>query len=196
MCVCETDRQCYSIPDWPWAQRSPFAQLWNFSKSEKLKPGLLVLEGCLKMYDPFSRLYLSLVRLWFLPALQGVLLWGFFFFKVVIERRLLTNQMFVWWHLSLVYAQCCDSYRKSLAYLTNFTESPIFFVVPHCFITWETRNLEKLKNLIEWLSDGHNNHCVLAGFPLNSFKEINPVFKGGVEYYWFCNSITCWRVGT
>lgn len=119
----------------------------------------------------------------------------FFFFFLVVGQRLLTNQMFVWWHLSLVCAQYCASYRKSLAYLSYFTESPtfVFLVVPHSFITWETRNSEKLKNLIEWLSDVHNNQCVLVFFWTHLKKS---VFKGGVEYYWFCNSITCWAVGT
>lgn len=69
------------------------------------------------------------------------------------------------------------------------TLPPFFSGGPHPFLTWETRNLERIK--------GFRNDSVMVSLCCFSVELVlrNPVLKGGVSNSWFCNSITCWVVG-
>jgi hypothetical protein len=83
---------------------------------------------------------------------------------------------------------------SQLGYFSYFTElSHLSFC--WVLIIFQMRN-QKLKRIWEtyyWWSHSVNQDFLST---IDLFRERKPKFKGGVMYYSFCNSITCWIIGT
>lgn len=101
----------------------------------------------------------------------------------------------MWWHLSqcvLRVVSPIESHWHTRHILQTLLR--LFSRGSSSLFTWETKILERIK---EFGSDSAMvTQLACAGFLLNLFREINPMLKGGVPHSWFCNSITCWAVGS